>query len=96
MPPLVFEDRPADTTPQAWEAYLQMMREMDPSQKFVRVFELSAALRAWGEAGVRLRFPQASDREVQLRAAALTMDRCVFIRAFGWDPDSDDPVPERA
>ncbi len=91
-----FEDRPADTTPQAWDAYLTLMREMELSEKFVRVFELSAELRAWGEAGVRLRYPNASDREVQLRAAARTMDRNMFVRAFGWDPDSDAPLPERA
>lgn len=96
MAPNVFEDRPADTTPQAWEAYLKLMREMEPSQKFTRVLELSAELRTWGEAGVRLRFPNATDREVSLRAAALTMDRAQFVRGFGWDPDSDDPIPESA
>lgn len=96
MPPTIFEDRPSDTTPQAWEAYLALIRQMSPARKFARVLELSAELRAWGEAGVRLRYPEASDREVQLRAAALTMDRAEFVRAFAWDPDSDDPIPESA
>jgi hypothetical protein len=93
---MTFEDRPADTTPQAWEAYIALIREMDPSGKLNLIFQLSANLRALGESGVRLRHPYASEREVQLRAASLSMDRSVFIRAFGWDPDSDDPIPDRA
>jgi hypothetical protein len=39
------------------------MRNMSPAEKFVRVFELSAELRAWVEAGVRLERPNASNRE---------------------------------
>ena len=57
------DDRPADTSPRAWEAYLELMRNMSPAEKFVRVFELSAELRAWVEAGVRLERPNASNRE---------------------------------
>jgi len=91
-----FEGRPVDTTPEAWEAYLALMRNMNPSEKFIRVFELSAELRAWGEAGVRSQYPNASDREIQLRAAARIIDRPTFVRAFGWDPDSNDPIPDWA
>jgi hypothetical protein len=91
-----FEDRPADTTPRAWEAYIALIREIDPVEKLELTFQACANLRAWAEAGVRFRYPQASDREVQLRVAALSMDRRVFMRAFGWDPDSDDPIPDRA
>lgn len=88
-----FEDRPADTTPQAWDAYIQLLRQMDPAEKLSLVFRLSADLRSWSESGVRLRYPEASDREIQLRAAALRMDRKTFVRAFGWDPDSNAPLP---
>ena len=91
-----FDDRPADTSPRAWAAYIEMLRQMDPSEKLAMTFQLSADLRALGEAGVRSRYPNASEREVQLRAGALSMDRDIFIRAFGWDPDSDDPIPDGA
>jgi hypothetical protein len=89
-----FEDRPADTTPQAWEAYLALVREMSASEKVARVFELSAQLRAFIEAELRSEYPGASDREIQLRAAARNMDRKTFVRAFGWDPDSNEPFPD--
>jgi len=89
-----FEDRPADTTPQAWDAYNALMRQMSPAEKFLRVFELSAQLRAFIEAGIRAEYPNASYREIQLRAAARNIDRRTFVRAFGWDPESDEPFPD--
>ena len=91
---MAFEDRPADTTPQAWAAYNELMRALSPEEKFVRVLELSAQLRAFVEAGVRAEYPNASDREIQLRAAARNIDRPTFVRAFGWDPDSNEPFPD--
>ena len=89
-----FEDRPADTTPQAWAAYKELMRAMTPEEKFVRVLELSAQLRAFIEAGLRAEYTNASYREIQLRAAARNLDRKTFLRAFGWDPDSNEPFPD--
>jgi hypothetical protein len=87
-------DRPADTSPRAWEAYLELMRNMGPAEKFARVFEFSALIRSLIEAEVRSQYPNASDREIQLRAAARNMGRKTFVRAFGWDPNSDEPFPD--
>ena len=42
------------------------------------------------EAGVRLRYPDATDREVFLRAASLRIPRDLMIAAYGWDPESHD------
>jgi hypothetical protein len=42
------------------------------------------------ESGVRARYPNASEREVFLRAAALRIPRDLMIRAYGWDPDGND------
>ena len=50
---MTFEDRPADTSPRAWKAYLELMRNMSPSEKFARVFELSTLIRGLIEAEVR-------------------------------------------
>jgi len=91
---MTFEDRPADTSPRAWKAYLELMRNMSPSEKFARVFELSTLIRGLIEAEVRSEYPNGSDREIQLRAAARNMDRRTFVRAFGWDPDSNEPFPD--
>ena len=91
---MTFEDRPADTSPHAWEAYLGLMRNLSPSEKFARVFEFSTLIRSLIEAELRSEYPTASDREIQLRAAARNMDRKTFVRAFGWDPDSNEPFPD--
>jgi len=91
-----FEDRPADTTPQAWAAYLGLIQQMNPSEKLRLIFMLSANLRALAEAGVRYRFPDASEHEVLLRTAALYLDRQTMIRAYGWDPQSDESIPGSA
>ena len=37
-------------------------------------------------AGVRLRYPGITEREVFLRAAALRLPRETMIAAYGWDP----------
>jgi hypothetical protein len=37
-------------------------------------------------AALRVRYPEATERENQLRLASRTVDRATMIRAFGWDP----------
>ncbi len=37
-------------------------------------------------AELRRRYPDATDRELQLRLAARSYDRDLMIKAFGWDP----------
>jgi hypothetical protein len=91
---MTFEGRPVDTSPRAWEEYLALMRDMSPAEKFARVFEFSTLIRALIEAQLRSEYPNASTREIQLRAAARRIDRKTFVRAFGWDPDSDEPFPD--
>lgn len=39
------------------------------------------------ESGVRANHPEASEREIFLRAAALRLPRDLMIRAYGWDPE---------
>lgn len=39
-----------------------------PGEKIARVFELSARVKAIAEAGLRHRFPEASDNEIRMRA----------------------------
>ena len=44
------------------------------------------------EAGVRLQYPEASEREILLRTAARHLSRDLMIRAYGWDPEgNEDP-----
>ncbi len=80
-------DFTADTHPAALEVFLELQRKRTPAQKMEDVFELSQWMIDSAEAGVRLRYPDATDREVFLRAAALRIPRDLMIQAYGWDPD---------
>lgn len=83
-------DFAADTTPEALAVFYELQRQRTPSQKLNDVFELTEWMIANAEAGVRLRYPDATDREVFLRAASLRIPRDLMIAAYGWDPESHD------
>lgn len=76
-----------DTDPKALKVFYDIQRSRSMSQKVDDVFELSEWMIQLAEAGVRLRHPGISEREVFLRAAALRIPRELMIRAYGWDPE---------
>jgi len=39
--------------------------------------------------GIRRRYPAASDKECELRLAALWLDRETMVKAFHWDPEKE-------
>lgn len=59
---------------------------MTPAQKLHAIGELTRAADQIAMAGIRLRHPEASSREILLRLAALKYLRDLMVRAFGWDP----------
>jgi hypothetical protein len=75
-----------DTNPRALEVFFELQRRRTVAEKLRDVFELSEWMIRNAEAGVRLRYPQAAEREVFLRAAALRLPRDLMIKAYGWDP----------
>jgi hypothetical protein len=75
-----------DTTPDAERIQLEAWRLMTPAQKLRVVSELVRASEELARAGIRERHPDADEREVELRLAALRLDRSTMIRLFGWDP----------
>ncbi len=76
-----------DTDPRAMAVWLDLLRKMPPGDKIASVMELSRIALGMAEMGVRLRHPQANDREVFLRVAATHLTRDLMIRAYGWDPE---------
>ena len=75
-----------DTDPKALEVFLEIQRRRTPEQKLADVFDLSQGLFEMTKAGVRLRHPEADEREVFLRAVATKTPRDLMIKAYGWDP----------
>jgi hypothetical protein len=60
---------------------------MSPAQKLRIVGELYDAAQMLARTGIRARHPDADEREMRLRLAALRLDRETMVRWFGWDPE---------
>jgi hypothetical protein len=85
--------RPADTSPEAWEVYLDIQRRMTPEEKVARVFEWSELVRQFAEAGLRRQYPTAGEPEILLRYARRTIGPELFRRAYGDVlPDDEPPI----
>jgi hypothetical protein len=75
--------RPLDTSPEAWAVFLDIQRRMTPGEKIVRVFELSARVKAMADAGLRQRYPDAGEEEIRLRAIRQRLGGALFKKAYG-------------
>lgn len=77
-----------DTPDEVEEILLEGFRRMSPGEKLQRVWDMNRALRALAAARIRARYgSEISGRELNLRLAALRLDRKTMIAAFGWDPE---------
>ena len=81
--------RPRDTSPEAWELQLQILRRMTPEERSARACELSRMTRELALAGIRTRYPDASPREVKLRLAVLTIGAEMVRKVYGWDAEKE-------
>ena len=77
----------SDTDPRAMQVWLDLQRKMPPGDKLAAVLAASQFVLQIYEAGVRLQYPEAGEREVFLRTAARHLSRDLMIRAYGWDPE---------
>lgn len=57
--------RPADTSPDAWRAHIEVLRRLSGPERVAKAFDLSEAARAVSEAGIRHRHPDWSDEQVR-------------------------------
>jgi hypothetical protein len=83
--------RPADTSPEAWEIYLDIQRRMTPGEKISRVFDRNRMIRKMKEAGLRKKYPAATEREIQLRRIRLELGNELFLRVYGDVLPREDP-----
>ena len=79
----------ADTSLVAERMQFELWGRMTPARKFALFLDLQDTVIALAEAGIRLRHPNASPREVFLRRAARTLDRATMLRIYGEDPARD-------
>jgi hypothetical protein len=72
----------ADTTAEIEDRQIRAWREMSPADKAALVTGLTNATIVLARAGVRARHPGASDRELFLRLAILTLGRDLAGRVY--------------
>lgn len=79
---------PSDTDPKIEKMLIEGYRRMPPHRKLERVVSLNRALDQLALARIRATYgPDLSERELQLRLAALSLGRETMVKVFGWDPD---------
>ena len=75
-----------DTSTEALSVFHRIQRKRSVGEKLADVFDLSEGLFEVVKASIRLRYPDADERQVFLRAVASRVPRELMIRAYGWDP----------
>jgi hypothetical protein len=83
--------RPADTSPEAWSVLTALQRKMAPAEKMQLAFEWSEIIRQFAEAGLRERYPRASEREIFLRYARQSLGEELFRKVYGHELPDDAP-----
>lgn len=78
---------PNDTPPHIEEMLIEIYRQMTPAQKMRQVSQLTLAVQQMALARIKKQYGPCSDRELQLRLAALWLDRETMIKVFQWDPE---------
>ena len=78
-----------DTPPEVERILIEGYRRMTPAEKLRRVAELGELAERMAAARIRQQYgPDLSERELQLRLAALRLDRATMIEVFDWDPEA--------
>ena len=80
---MALADLMSDTHPDVVDALVARWRSMTPGEKFGAAIEMSELVAALSEAGVRARYPDASDDEIRFRVLARRIDRDTLIQAYG-------------
>ncbi len=77
----------SDTSQEMEEAYFSILRKASPGERMLMAARTTARVNLFAAAGLRERYPEAGERELFLRLAALRLDRQTMIDVYGWDPE---------
>lgn len=74
-------------TPSDVEALqISRYRAMSPAEKIARVTDLNRTAETMATARLQREYGPLTPRELELRLAALRLDRETMVEVFGWDP----------
>jgi hypothetical protein len=88
-PPPGYRMQSEDTTYEVECILVEAWRTMPSWEKARHFVESCRAVDQLANAGVRMRFPKATDREVRLRVAALCLGPSLMREVYGWDPERE-------
>jgi hypothetical protein len=78
----------SDTHPDAERVQLEGLRALSPWRKIELACELTENARKLALAGLRQRFPNASEKELQRRLATLCLGAKLAEEVYGPEPDA--------
>ena len=76
-----------DTSPEARQVLIEMYRKMPPVVKFIRIFEAYQTGRMLAMAGLRDRYPEASEKKIWYLWAKQHLGEKLFNDVYGEVPD---------
>ncbi len=79
----------SDTHPKMEALQIQLWREASPTRKMHMVAQLNAAVRLLAMAGLRERFPEASEAELRYRLAVLYLGEEMARKVYGEPPHAE-------
>ncbi|MBI3447414.1 MAG: hypothetical protein HY049_00630 [Acidobacteria bacterium] len=85
-------DLALDTSAEAERIQLELWRQMSPAEKLHLVSEISRAADTMCLAGIRMRHPEASDREIFLRFAIIRLGAELAGRAYPESRGLSSPI----
>jgi hypothetical protein len=77
----------SDTTPEAERVQIQILRSMPSWERFKLINDMIVTSRKLALAGLRERFPNASEQELRRRLATLLLGSELAARVYGPEPD---------
>lgn len=83
------DQRFTDTSSDSEQRLIAEYRRMAPQQKLQQVVQLTQAVQKLALVDLRRKFPQANDRELQMRLAARWIEPQLMRDLVGWDPDEE-------
>jgi hypothetical protein len=76
----------SDTSAEAAELQLRLWHEKSFAERFRLLGELCESMSYVASMGLRDRYPEADEVEIQMRLTAMTLDRKTMMRCYDWDP----------
>ena len=73
----------SDTHPKMEELQIELLRQASPTQKMHMLAQLNASARMLALAGLRSRYPQASEAELRYKLAILLLGEGIARKVYG-------------